>query len=160
MPDSNPLAIEPVNDPSPFPIPVSPAEPSEPPAARPPRKPGGQPGNKNAIRHGFYARTWKVRECKGLDATSAKDLTEEIALLRVYIRRMVEMHAPSADGDKEDRFIRTLAFAAVSLNRLVRTQFNFSPQGESELILAIRQAVREVNQENDEKIASSNGAAG
>ncbi len=52
------------------------------------RKPGGQAGNKNALRHGFYAKTFTADESKRLDAQD-EDVTAEKSLIRVMIGRLV-----------------------------------------------------------------------
>ena len=51
------------------------------------RRRGGQPGNTNAVKHGFYTKNFSPAECQGLEATQGVVLSDEIALLRVLIRR-------------------------------------------------------------------------
>ena len=51
------------------------------------RKRGGQPGNTNAYKHGFYTKNFSPAERKGLQATQGVVLGDEIALLRVLIKR-------------------------------------------------------------------------
>ena len=51
------------------------------------RKRGGQPGNTNALKHGFYTKNFSLAECQGLEATKEIVLADEITLLRVLIRR-------------------------------------------------------------------------
>ena len=51
------------------------------------RKRGGQPGNINAIKHGFYSKNFSLAERRGLKVTEGVVLGDEIALLRVLIRR-------------------------------------------------------------------------
>ena len=48
-----------------------------------PRKRGGQPGNSNAWKHGFYTKNFTLAERKGLQAANGIVLGDEIALLRV-----------------------------------------------------------------------------
>ena len=54
------------------------------------KKRGGQPGNTNAIKHGFYAKNFSLAERRGLQVTKGVVLGDEIALLRVLIRRFAE----------------------------------------------------------------------
>ena len=54
------------------------------------RKRGGQPGNINAIKHGFYSKNFSLAERRGLKVTEGVVLGDEIALLRVLIRRFAE----------------------------------------------------------------------
>jgi hypothetical protein len=51
------------------------------------RKRGGQAGNTNALKHGFYTKNFTLAERQGLEATKEIVLADEIALLRVLIRR-------------------------------------------------------------------------
>ena len=51
------------------------------------RKRGGQAGNTNALKHGFYTKNFSLAERWGLEATKEIVLADEIALLRVLIRR-------------------------------------------------------------------------
>jgi hypothetical protein len=54
------------------------------------KKRGGQPGNTNAYKHGFYAKNFSLAERRSLQATNGVVLGDEIALLRVLIRRFAE----------------------------------------------------------------------
>ena len=54
------------------------------------RKRGAQPSNQNAFKHGFYSDQFKLAEKTGLNQIQGTDLTEEIKLLRVQIRRYLE----------------------------------------------------------------------
>ncbi len=53
------------------------------------RKPGGQKGNKNALRHGFYSKMFTEEERQRLDAQK-KIIDSEIAINRVAISRIWE----------------------------------------------------------------------
>jgi hypothetical protein len=63
----------------------------------PSRRPGAQLGNMNALKHGFYTRRIKKRDLSGVESTNVKGLAEEIALIRIFTRRLVETCDPSAD---------------------------------------------------------------
>jgi hypothetical protein len=54
------------------------------------RRSGGQPGNWNALKHGYYSKRFNPLELKDLDTVLAEGLTDEIALLRVIIRRVFD----------------------------------------------------------------------
>ena len=54
------------------------------------RKRGGQPGNTNAVKHGFYTKNFSLAERRGLVDTNEIVLGDEIALLRVLIRRFAD----------------------------------------------------------------------
>jgi len=51
------------------------------------KKRGGQPGNTNALKHGFYTNNFSLAERQGLESINEIVLADEIALLRVLIRR-------------------------------------------------------------------------
>jgi hypothetical protein len=53
------------------------------------RNKGAQPGNTNALKHGFYSRFFKEGEVTDLSSL-APDLTDEIAMLRVITRRLLD----------------------------------------------------------------------
>jgi hypothetical protein len=55
------------------------------------RKPGSQPGNQKALKHGFYSRLWKGDEAQRIaDLEDKYNLDGEIDLLRVFINRLAE----------------------------------------------------------------------
>jgi len=54
----------------------------------PPRRRGAQSGNRNAKKHGFYARRLPPAERKDIQEASRAALDQEIIVLRVYIRRV------------------------------------------------------------------------
>jgi hypothetical protein len=57
----------------------------------------GQPGNTNAFKHGFYAKNFSLDERRGLQVRISVVLGDEIALLRVLIRRFAEQIQASQD---------------------------------------------------------------
>lgn len=98
------------------------------------RKPGAQPGNKNALKHGFYAERFTKEETRRLDATDKIDVTSEIALLRVSIDRLTEeldfdkiVHTDSnGNKSRDDHYLKalnTLAIMTQSLSTLTRTHY-------------------------------------
>ena len=57
----------------------------------PKRKSGGQPGNQNARKHGFYSKHFTPDQLKHLeDADDLRDLGPEIALLRVKLNALLD----------------------------------------------------------------------
>lgn len=115
--------------------------------SKPQRKRGGQPGNNNALKHGFYSRSWKYKDRKGLEDLDPVSLADEIALMRVCIRRLVESFTPDLSYEQQSRFVRTLSQAAYALNRMVRTQQNITQPEESELRQVLNRALSEVTHE-------------
>ena len=54
------------------------------------KKPGAPEGNWNAFKHGFYSKRFRPLELSDLDTALGDGLEDEIALLRVIIRRVFE----------------------------------------------------------------------
>jgi len=60
-------------------------------SAKSKRKRGGQPGNSNALRHGFFSKTFTETELCGLDKDIKGEFIDEIALARVNAARLAEL---------------------------------------------------------------------
>jgi hypothetical protein len=86
----------------------------------PPRLPGAQPGNSNALKHGFYTRRFNKHDLSGVENTNIKGLTEEIALIRVFTRRLVEACDPSADVYDLAGILRSICLASDTITRIIR----------------------------------------
>ena len=83
-------------------------------------KKGAPKGNQNARKHGFYSKV--LDEAAQRDfrlATSVEGIDEEIELLRIKIKSVVE-HDPDN--------IKVIMQAINSLARLVRTRYNISKE--------------------------------
>ncbi len=87
------------------------------------RKPGGQPGNLNAFKHGFYSHRFNSLELKDLGTVLTDNLDDEIALLRVVMRRVFEF-ADKGEQTLNDwsMTLSTLGAASTRLAGLLRTQ--------------------------------------
>ena len=78
------------------------------------RKRGGQPGNQNARKHGFYSRVLTAAQQEDIPAAAAVDgLDYEIAVLRVKVRSILA-------SDPQNH--RVLEIALASLAGLLRTR--------------------------------------
>ncbi len=78
------------------------------------RRRGAQPGNHNALRHGFYCRNKVVVDRDKLPARAAvKELDHDVALSRATLRRLY-----AKDPDNVELIMRTLSLH----DRLVRTR--------------------------------------
>ena len=64
---------------------------SEPSPSASKRKPGGQPGNANALRHGFYAKSFTEAEMRRLEEDIEGEFIDEIALARTNAARLAEL---------------------------------------------------------------------
>ncbi len=78
------------------------------------RKRGGQPGNTNAMKHGFYSETFKSQERQLLAEIPLDELSAEIELLRVTNRRFLD--ALTASKDQLDFETQLTALRAVNLS--------------------------------------------
>lgn len=88
----------------------------------PPRKRGAQPGNDNARKHGIYAAHYTPDELRKLDDLDEEDVTEEIALLQILMKRVfagLNEGLPLRDRLKA---VRLLAQADACLQKLARTR--------------------------------------
>jgi len=105
---------------------------------------GAQPGNTNALKHGFYSRRFNPLEVDDLDAALHEGVEDEIALLRVTIRRVFDL--ASEEGEDTETWFKalsTLGLASTRLAGLVRTQKII--QGDSSSVAsALSQALGEV----------------
>ena len=61
------------------------------PSTPPKRKRGGQSGNSNALRHGFFSRSFTETEMDDLEKNVKGEFTDEIALARVNAAHLAEL---------------------------------------------------------------------
>ncbi|MFC1948986.1 hypothetical protein ACFLW0_02300 [Chloroflexota bacterium] len=100
------------------------------------KKRGAPKGNQNARKHGFYSKV--LDEAEQLDfelATSVEGIDDEIALLRVKIKSLLE-------NDPEN--IKLIMQATNTLARLVRTRYNISRDDRKGVKEAIANVLRDV----------------
>ena len=100
------------------------------------RKRGAREGNQNARKHGFYCRI--LDEAEQLDfelATGVEGIDDEIALLRVKIKSLLE-HDPEN--------LKLIMQATNTLARLVRTRYNISKEDKKGLKEAIGNVLKDV----------------
>jgi hypothetical protein len=83
------------------------------------RKKGGQKGNQNALKHGYYSKIFN--EAERIDYCSAggiEGIDEELALLRHEIKNAI------SGGD--ERNLLLLVKAATALDKLMRTRYQIT----------------------------------
>jgi len=98
-------------------------------SSRPPKPPprrGAPSGNLNALKHGFYSHLFRKIEMGDLQAIPLDGLQDEIGMLRVLIRRVMELAQDIQNLDEALRLLSTLSLATANLSRLVKTQRMFS----------------------------------
>ncbi len=87
-----------------------------------PRRLRGAPlNNLNALKHGFYARKFRRADLVDLADTRFRGLSEEINLLRVYMRGVIEKSAEVNSLAEALEVLRALSLAATSLTRMTKT---------------------------------------
>jgi hypothetical protein len=95
------------------------------------RKRGGQHGNRNALKHGYYSKIFsKEEKADYCSAGDVEGIDEEIALMRHVIK--------TAASFKDDKHLLLTVRAANALNKLVRTRQKISSWRYDELQIAIR----------------------
>jgi hypothetical protein len=102
-------------------------------------------GNTNALKHGFYARSFKSRELADLDilmeAGDQTNLIDEIAMLRVTMRRCLEMANGIDDIETAIKWLGVLGATATRIAGLLRTQKILGSDSQSAELDAISQAL-------------------
>lgn len=109
------------------------------------RRPGGQPSNKNALKHGFYSERFSPSEIHRLDTVPA-DTTSEIALLRVFVSRVQALLDKSRFDEDDLKKLNTLSLMVQSISTALRTNA-FLKGGGSEVEQAIEEAMMLLREE-------------
>lgn len=98
------------------------------------KKPGAQPKNKNALKHGYYAKQFSPDEKARLNGADNLDVLAEINLIRVQIDRLTEqisfdeiMRVDQNGSEFRDSHylqqLNTLSAMTGSMATLVRTHY-------------------------------------
>jgi hypothetical protein len=100
------------------------------------RKRGGQKGNQNARKHGFYSRVLEGAERLDLELASDIDgIDDEIALLRVKIKSILE---------KDPENVKLIMQATNILAGLVKTRYKITSEQKKGLRDAITNVVKDI----------------
>lgn len=82
---------------------------------------GGQPGNNNAFKHGFYSQTFTQPEIERLDTQVAGEFTDEEALLRTLLFSLAQdLKDPSLSFDQKNAAKRTCILFVTSIQSIHR----------------------------------------
>jgi hypothetical protein len=107
-------------------------------------------GNANALKHGFYARQYRASELKDLDlllkAGTQVNLFDEIALLRVTMRRTMELANGIQDFDKALKWLNVQGASTTRLATLLKTQLLLKQADPDELDV-ITKVIQQVNKD-------------
>ena len=109
---------------------------------------GAQPGNTNALKHGFYSRTFRNLEESDLDFLS-EGLSDEIAMVRVALRRFFDLFQNESSDDLVSWSVAlgTLGMTSTRLASLLRTQTILEGGAASDVAAALSDALTSVVQE-------------
>lgn len=120
------------------------------------RKRGGQAGNKNALKHGFYSHAFDAFETGDISSLE-NNLDEEITLQRVLTRRVIEFagsHQPKSLADWAS-LLGVFGQNNIRLAGLLKTRAllasGHDKSGEDTISQAIAQVVQEMASRHDQK---------
>ena len=106
------------------------------------RKSGGQPGNLNAFKHGFYSRRFRAVEIADLGTVLADSVDDEVALLRVVTRRLFELAENEAETlDDWQSITSTLGASATRISGLIRTQQMISGGSGNDIVTLLSESI-------------------
>jgi hypothetical protein len=114
------------------------------------RKRGGQPGNSNAYKHGLYSKNFSLAERRSLEAANGVVLGDEIALLRILIRRFAEeiLSSQAATPIETAGNLAVVSEAMLRLASLLRTDHMLGGAQSSTFIKQLSLALEEIADEN------------
>lgn len=119
-----------------------------------PRKRGAPRGNKNALKHGFYARSFTNQEIADIADRKPLSVTDEINLVRIYMRRLIA-NFDSTSATQQDLLdtFRALCLGNLTLARLIRLHLlpAMLSQGSDSLSEMLKQVIGEVQQQNKQQ---------
>ncbi len=108
---------------------------------------GAPLGNTNALKHGFYSRSFRQIDCTDLDQVRFSGLEDEITMLRVFIRRLTDLSQHIETFPEALSLLRVLSLASISLTRLITTQNVItarSGHGELESVPGVAKALEDL----------------
>jgi hypothetical protein len=107
------------------------------------RKRGGQPGNFNALKHGFYSRRFTRQELEDLENAMQEGLQDEITLLRVQIRRLADFAGEETGQKGAIQTLTAISLGCTRLARMLGAQRTLGGDGSSDA-QALSEALNEV----------------
>ena len=113
----------------------------------PSRKRGAQPGNINALRHGFYSRSLRKLELDDLDLILPDETDSEIALLRTVIRRVMELSDGIDDLDRAMKLLSTISLSAHHLSAMIYKRRIIAGNADSRVAEALNNALVRLRKE-------------
>jgi len=117
------------------------------------KKPGGQPGNLNALKHGRYARLVPPDDADELPHILSSSLEEEIRMLRQSTRRLFKLADQSNDIDQWIKVLGALGLASIRTSRLLKSRESIGDgdQAIEEITAAIREVLEDWDGDGESK---------
>ena len=117
------------------------------------KKPGGQPGNLNALKHGRYARLVPPDSANEPPHLLSSNLEEEIRMLRQSARRLFRLADQSNDIDQWIKVLGALGLASIRTSRLLKSRESIGDgdQAIEEITAAIREVLGDWNGDGESK---------
>ena len=116
------------------------------------RNRGAQPGNTNALKHGFYSRRFRNGELADLDIFEDTNLQDEIGMLRVYLRRLLEMAEGIEDTRQAAAILDKISLVALRISSIARAQHILAGDQDARVATALSEALQDVMKEMDLRI--------
>ena len=88
--------------------------------SNPKRRKGAPKGNKNALRHGFYAKNLGLSSPSKLDEFEMRNLMGEAAMLKDYMYILYTCNLEVRDSTILAETLRALSLAGMALSRLLQ----------------------------------------
>lgn len=85
----------------------------------PARKPGAQPGNTNALRHGYYAKNLVLDGPKSIDEYEMRNLLGEAAMLKDFMYKLYTAGIALTDHAEIAETARALYLTSMALSRIL-----------------------------------------
>lgn len=116
----------------------------QPPPA-PKRKRRNPQGTQNTVKHGFYSRKFREAEISELDASLSAGLVDEIAAIKVVMRRLFEVANEQEDNPNDlSNLLMLMGQTGVKLASMMRTQKLLGGDQDQEIHNAVTTALKEV----------------
>lgn len=122
------------------------------------KKKGGQPGNRNRLKHGFYSRKLPAGDVRDIHSYMFTGVQEEIDLFRLTIRQALDMAHQTKSFAECMAYFRAITYAFGQFARLVRAEHylvinppkSTEPTTNDLLEEAIQEVLAEMRAEEDE----------
>jgi hypothetical protein len=117
------------------------------------RKRGAPKGNLNALKHGIFSEQLRGADISALQAIDPTSVKDEITVLRVILRRLIELIKSSESVTELTGLVHNLTAVSNSLGRLIRVYSAVTPKksdGDRVFDDVIAQLTRELRLDSDE----------